>query len=152
METAAHTLHRTDKHPETPQERVNEDTFDYDDPSHVDFANVIEWVRVYKNPRTTLGSELPSPGNHLNIATFPLRRAPGVAIGLSYLLPSQHGEELGSMWNPQTAVWVDFDVVDGDGSLFEDPAKEGESGLVTATENTTVKPGDRVAIAVKFTS
>ena len=152
METAAHTLHRIDKHYEAPQNRVDEDTFDYDDPSHVDFANVIEWVRVYKNPRTTLGSELPSPGNVFNQAGYPVRRAPGVATGLSYLLPSQHGEDLDPMWNPQTAIWVDFDVVDGDGSLFEDPAKEGESGLVTADKNTTVKPGDRVAIAVKFTS
>ena len=150
METAAHTDHRFRKLPEgNPND---EDRFTFDDASDVDFANIIEWVRVYKNPRTTLGSELPSPGNVFNQAGYPVRRAPGVATGLSYLLPSQHAEDLDPMWNPQTAVWVDFNTETGDGSLFEDPAKEGESGLVTADKNTTVKPGDRVAIAVKFTS
>ena len=150
METAAHTDHRLSKLPEgNPND---EDRFEFQDTLDVDFANIIEWVRVYKNPRTTMGSEFSSPGDYLNRSKFPLRRIPGVATGLSYLQPSQQGENLDPMWNPQTAIWVDFDVVDGDGSLFEDPAKEGESGLVTADKNTTVVAGDRVAIAVKFTS
>ncbi len=150
METAAHTDHRLSKLPEgNPND---EDRFEFQDTLDVDFANIIEWVRVYKNPRTTMGSEFSSHGNYLNRSKFPLRRIPGVATGLSYLQPSQQGENLDPMWNPQTAIWVDFDVVDGDGSLFEDPAKEGESGLVTADKNTTVVAGDRVAIAVKFTS
>ncbi len=150
METAAHTDHRLRKLFE--QNPADEDRFEFQDAADVDFANIIEWVRVYKNPRTTMGSEFSSPGNYLNSAKFPLRRIPGVATGLSYLQPSQQGENLDPMWSPQTAIWVDFDVVDGDGSLFEDPAKEGESGLVTADKNTTVVAGDRVAIAVNITT
>ena len=54
------------------------------------------------------------------------------------------------MWNPDNdAIWVDFDSRDEGGALID----TGEnSGLVTATENTTVQPGDRVAIAVNFTT
>ena len=54
------------------------------------------------------------------------------------------------MWNPDNdAIWVDFDSRDEGGALID----TGEnSGLVTETENTTVVPGDRVAIAVNFTT
>ncbi len=66
--------------------------------------------------------------------------------------PSVHWESYDPMWDHQGGIWVDFNTETGDGSLLEDPEKPGESGLVTAYKNTTVKPGDRVAIAVKFTS
>ena len=53
------------------------------------------------------------------------------------------------MWHHDNAIWVHFDSADDGGALID----TGEnSGLVTETENTTVKPGDRVAIAVNFTT
>ena len=138
METAAHTLHRFSPNFDTA------DTNDYliddevlDDGSTLDVASIIKWVRVYKNPKTTPATAF---------------SAENVATGNSDLLPSLHFEERDPMWDPDDAIWVDFDTVNGDGSLFEDTAKDGESGLVTADKNTTVKVGDRVAIAVKFTS
>ena len=33
------------------------------------------------------------------------------------------------MWNSDNAIWVDFDTVNGDGSLFEDPANPAKVGL-----------------------
>ena len=138
METAAHTLHRYFPDLSTP---YNVNSNDYlvddevlDDGSTLDVASIIKWVRVYKNPKTTPATAF---------------SAENVATGNSDLLPSLHFEELDPMWDPDDAIWVDFDTVNGDGSLID----TGEdSGLVTADENTTVKVGDRVAIAVKFTS
>ena len=138
METAAHTLHRTFPDLSTP---YNVNSNDYliddevlDDGSTLDVASIIKWVRVYKNPKTTPATAF---------------SAENVATGNSELLPSLHFEERDPMWDPDDAIWVDFDTVNGDGSLID----TGEdSGLVTDEKNTTVKVGDRVAIAVKFTS
>ena len=101
----------------------------------LDPADIINWVRVYKNPKTS-----------------PATVTRNVATGASALSPSQHWEENVPGWTAAQAIWVDFDTVNGDGSLFEDTAKDGESGRVTADKNTTVKPGDRVAIAVNITT
>ncbi len=123
-------------------------------PPLTDLSDVINWVRVYKNPKTTPATDLTElfyAGVTWRIGQA-IRQMPKVATGDSILLPSQVWEEYDSMWNSDNAIWVDFDTVNGDGSLFEDPEKPGESGLVTATENTTVKDGDRVAIAVNFTT
>ena len=67
--------------------------------------------------------------------------------GNSHLMPSLHWEE--REWIPETAIWVDFNTQTGDGGLIDTGPN---SGLVTATENTTVVPGDRVAIAVNITT
>ena len=136
METAAHTLHRFSPDYDTADQ--NDYLIDYersqDGTWTLDVANIIKWVRVYKNPKTTPATAF---------------SAENVATGNSELLPSLHFEELDPMWDPDTAIWVDFDTVNGDGSLID----TGEdSGLVTDEKNTTVKVGDRVAIAVKFTS
>ena len=123
-------------------------------PPWTDLSDVINWVRVYKNPKTTPATDLTElfyAGVTWRIGQA-IRQMPKVATGDSILLPSQVWEEYDSMWNSDNAIWVDFDTVNGDGSLFEDTEKPGESGLVTATENTTVKDGDRVAIAVNFTT
>ena len=123
-----------------------------------DLSDVIKWVRVYKNPKTTLPGDIPGSsrsqafGSGPSRKTYTFRTIPGVATGESILQPSVHWESYDPMWDHQGGIWVDFNTETGDGSLLEDPEKPGESGLVTATENTTVKPGDRVAIAVKFTS
>ena len=139
METAAHTLHRYFPDLSTPS-NVNSNDYlvdperSQDGTWTLDVASIIKWVRVYKNPKTTPATAF---------------SAENVATGNSELLPSLHFEELDPMWDPDDAIWVDFDTVNGDGSLID----TGEdSGLVTADENTTVKVGDRVAIAVKFTS
>ena len=154
METEAHTKHRTATIPAADIQnkgfaRARSDLiaagaagFTTDPP---DLSNVINWVRVYKNPKTT---PAPVTGN----AGHSLRTLPGVVTGSSYLMPTLHWEDTIPGWSSDTVVWVNFNTVTGDGSLFEDTAKVGESGLVTATENTTVKPGDRVAIAVNFTT
>ena len=66
-------------------------------------------------------------------------------------MPSLHWEELEPGWDARgpDEVWVDFDSADDGGALIDTGPN---SGLVTATENTTVQPGDRVAIAVNFNS
>ena len=163
METAAHKRHPRQSPPDS--DYINEgmvawrtriiasnqvNTYFYHEANFDDSFDVINWVRVYKNPKVTPTSELGAPvGSFGNIRRW---RIPGVVTGDSWLRPSLHWEENVSGWDAlgDDEVWVNFNTQTGDGSLLEDPAKPGESGLVTATENTTVKPGDRVAIAVNF--
>ena len=109
--------------------------------------DVINWVRVYKNPKVTPTSEL---GPY--VRAFERIRQwnfPGVETGPSWLQPSLHWVEKDPGWDAlgPDEVWVHFVSADDGGALID----TGEnSGLVTETENTTVKPGDRVAIAVNF--
>ena len=106
----------------------------YSNQPRQDPADIINWVRVYKNPKTS-----------------PATVTRNVATGASYLSPSQHWEEEVPGWTAAQAIWVDFNTIDG--SLLPDPERDdSETGLVTADKNTTVKPGDRVAIAVNFTT
>ena len=109
--------------------------------------DVINWVRVYKNPKVTPTSELgPHVGAFERIRQW---NFPGVETGPSWLMPSLHWVEKDPEWDAlgPDEVWVNFVSADDGGALID----TGEnSGLVTATENTTVKPGDRVAIAVNF--
>ena len=116
-------------------------------PPWADLSECINWVRVYKNPKTTPTNEL---GPHVR-AFGRIRQwnFPGVETGPSWVMPSQTWEQLEPGWDAlgPDEVWVDFVSADDGGALID----TGEnSGLVTATENTTVKPGDRVAIAVNF--
>ena len=128
-------------------------------PPWADLSDCINWVRVYKNPKTTPATDLteeryinpalgaPPPGIRLN-ADFPVWQLPNVETGNSSLMPSLHWETLDPMWNPDNdAIWVDFDSADEGGALIDTGPN---SGLVTADKNTTVVPGDRVAIAVNF--
>ena len=118
--------------------------------------NVINWVRVYKNPLrvpaadltpagvVAYGFRIPSTGNSsVPVYDFSMEDATPSALRFGYLKPSYY-----NMPN-QEFHWVQFDA---DGNLFEDPAKPGESGLVTATDNTAVKVGDIVAIAINIRS
>ena len=163
METAAHKRHPKLAPPNS--DYINEgmvawrtriiasnqvNTYFYHEATFDDSFDVINWVRVYKNPKVTPTSELGAPvGSFGNIRRW---RIPGVVTGNSWLRPSLHWEENVSGWDAlgDDEVWVNFNTETGDGSLLEDPEKPGESGLVTADKNTTVKPGDRVAIAVNF--
>ena len=155
METAAHAPHRFGPDTSTARNPQNSATDDYDNDylfgpePNPDISNIIEWVRVYKNPQTTPTRELGTPT--ATSGGFRQWAIPGVAIGRAWVYPSMHWEETERDWSAlnEDQIWVDFNTATGDGSLIE----TGEnSGLVTATENTTVKPGDRVAIAVKFTT
>ena len=120
------------------QDLVNRDRYWilYNNQPPLDPADIINWVRVYKNPKTS-----------------PATVTGNVATGVSALSPSLHWEENVPGWSADQAIWVDFNTMSGDGSLSPDPDKDdSETGLVTADKNTTVKPGDRVAIAVNFTT
>ena len=172
METAAHTEHTRRPAPSTdwanygyygtrsrlprpPYPDGTPDTQRYfsQEPEFDDSSDVINWVRVYKNPKTTRATDLTEelyPGlDRRLLGKFPVWQVPNVETGPASLRPSLHWEEKDPMWNPETAIWVDFNTQTGDGGLID----TGEnSGLVTADENTTVVPGDRVAIAVNFTT
>ena len=158
METAAHTGHRltgrsipaadiqTKGFAQARRDLITTgDTGFFADPP--DFSGAINWVRVYKNPKTTDATDLRiSPSSTI-------MQVPNVETGPSYLLPSLHWEETDPMWDVANAIWVDFNTETGDGSLLPDPEKDdSETGLVTEEKNTTVKVGDRVAIAVNFTT
>ena len=156
METAAHAPHRFNSDTSTTRNSQNSATNDYDndyifgpDPNP-DISNIIEWVRVYKNPKTTFTRELGTPVGSGRLRAWTI---PDVAIGIVPLTvyPSLHWEEADLEWSAlnEDEVWVNFNTATEDGSLID----TGEnSGLVTATENTTVTVNDRVAIAVKFTT
>ena len=124
----------------------------------------IEWIRIYKNPKTTpLGDpKLKTVGdyNKEGTVTNPVIIHPD--------FPNRRARLFPSFWKDYEAIldgnttlaaeegnyfWVDIDS-DGDpsdptsGGLLADPNKPGSSGLVTATEHTTVVPRDIVAIAI----
>ena len=126
----------------------------------------IQWIRVYKNPKTTpLGDpNLKVIDDYKKDSTVTNRiiTAPG--------FPNRRARLFPSLWKHYEAIldgdttlaaeeakgnffWVDIDPGSGpsdpmSGGLLADPNKPGSSGLVTATEHTTVVPGDIVAIAI----
>ena len=126
----------------------------------------IQWIRVYKNPKTTKpgGPELQQVGTYtrgdggpdLNPVVTP----PGFESRRARLFPSLW-KDYEQLWKGTAQLaseadayfWVNIDPGTGpsdpmSGGLLEDPNKPGNSGLVTATENNTVVPGDIVAIAI----
>ena len=126
----------------------------------------IEWIRVYKNPKTTpMGDpNLKVIDDYKKDSTVTNRiiTAPG--------FPNRRARLFPSLWKHYEAIldgdttlaaeeakgnffWVDIDPGSGpsdpmSGGLLADKSKPGSSGLVTATEHTTVVPGDIVAIAI----
>ena len=154
MQTAAHTQigHINQRHSGPQEGRGTWEPGHQTEPNPIP-QEIINWIRVYKNPeivRVAPDGELSSnaPANLLfTLSGEPLPvydfSAYELAVKYGFLSPS-YFEGLG-----QDVYWVKFD---SDGDLFEDPAKEGRSGLVTATENTSVGIGDIVAIAVNITS
>ena len=129
----------------------------------------IEWIRIYKNPKTTPLADLNVVGNYdwldysgYNVIDgsrlvnhvilppdFPNRRArlfpslyadyKSIATRTTSLNTLDHVDD-------DDFFWVDIHPTTG--ALYPDPEKPGNSGLVTATEHTTVVPGDIVAIAI----
>ena len=117
----------------------------------------IEWIRVYKNPKTTPLAELHRAGTYHREGTdtnpvitppgFPNRRArlfPSLWKDYEKLWPSNGRPAETQLASVEDSYfWVDIDPTSG--GLID----TGEnSGLVTATENNTVIPEDIVAIAI----
>ena len=139
-------------------------------PKHFD----IQWIRVYKNPATmsldelreagdaTAGTSqfrrLKPPGVHPRVSTNYVVMPPDFEYRRARLFPSLRAdfEEILTDDNVNLEdekhkfFWVKIEPGGGpsdpmSGGLVDTGAN---SGLVTATENTTVVPGDRVAIAI----
>ena len=124
----------------------------------------IEWIRIYKNPKTT---PLEDPNLKViddykkdNTVTNRIITAPGFPNRRARLFPSSWKDyeaildgDTTLAAEAHTYFWVDIDPGGGpsdpmSGGLLEDKSKPGSSGRVTATEHTTVVPGDIVAIAI----
>ena len=124
----------------------------------------IEWIRVYKNPKTTPlinpkpdGEDLWVEGDTFtSFADF----TPTSRVIEPKDFENRRARVFPSLWKDykqildknvalddvdDTHFWVD---INSDGELLPDDDKRGNSGLVTATENNTVVPGDIVAIAI----
>ena len=111
---------------------------------HTPLSDIIQWIRIYKNPEMVDKSQLQPAGYYFGYPLFTFEE-----FGITtFIFPSSYGPDYSATdaQNPDIK-WVKFDGETGD--LFEDETRPGESGLVTATENTSVKVGDRVAIAIR---
>ena len=132
----------------------------------------IQWIRIYKNPKTMKLAKLQEDGAVVGTYhrdngpdTNPVVTPPDFEKRRARLFPS-FWKDYEKLWpsnglpaQTQLATevdnyfWVNIEPGGGpgdptSGGLLEDPNKPGNSGLVTATENTTVVPGDIVAIAI----
>ena len=123
----------------------------------------IQWIRIYKNPKITMLTDLPSGAvedNRFmkgNTATNRIITPPNFSYRPARVFPSLW-PEYKALWDGTSTLaaeedkyfWVDIEPGAGpsdatSGGLID----TGEnSGLVTATENTRVLPGDIVAIAI----
>ena len=112
------------------------------------FSEMIQWIRVYKNPEIVLRSELQSSGGtFFGRPTFMFPEL-GLAGFTAVLNPSFLSPDY-DLAEDTKLFWVRFkptDDADDPGGLID---KGDNSGLVTATENTSVGIGDMVAIAVR---
>ena len=112
-------------------------------------SDIIQWIRVYKNPKrvSVTGSDIERIATVFN-SSSPVLSFEDYGISLTtQLLPSYNAWEVNL--NDPNLFWVQFkptDHPDDPGGLID----TGEnSGLVTATENTSVAVGDMIAIAVR---
>ena len=110
-------------------------------------SDIIQWIRVYKNPKTVPRGEIqfgPNNFGHL-LFTFDKFGITGIRAPLN---PSFRGPDYDAA-DDVNLFWVQFHPMnhpDDPGGLID----TGEnSGRVTATENTSVKVGDMVAIAIR---
>ena len=110
-------------------------------------SDIIQWIRVYKNPKTVPRGEIqfgPNNFGHL-LFTFDKFDITGIRAPLN---PSFRGPDYDAA-DDENLFWVQFHPTnhpDDPGGLID---KGDNSGLVTATENTSVKVGDMVAIAIR---
>ena len=116
----------------------------------------IEWIRIYKNPKTTKLADLPARTVAMkrykkgSVDTNPIITPPGFSYRPARLFPSLWTQYKDIFDGTPTLAaaennyfWVDIDPTSGE--LID---TGDNSGLVTATENRTVLPGDIVAIAI----
>ena len=115
----------------------------------------IQWIRIYKNPKTTPLAELTIVSDYkkVNTTTNHVITPPGFPKRRARLFPSlwkEYEEILDGdttlAEEEDTYFWVDINPANGE--LYPDDKKPGNSGLVTDSEHTTVVPGDIVAIAI----
>ena len=110
-------------------------------------SDIIQWIRVYKNPKIVPRGEIqfgPNNFGHL-LFTFDKFDITGLRAPLN---PSFRGPDYDEA-DDENLFWVQFHPTnhpDDPGGLID----TGEnSGLVTATENTSVAVDDMVAIAIR---
>ena len=120
----------------------------------------IQWIQVYKNPRVTSLEKLKETGERLNQYYRHSHRARDVNhIITPHDFPKRTARLFPSLYADYEKIvhgteavgdnyfWVNINPDNGE--LYPDDVDNpGNTGLVTATENTTVVPGDRVAIAI----
>ena len=124
----------------------------------------IQWIRIYKNPKTTKLAKLREDGevvgSYERRAWWTTDRSEDILVN-HVITPSDFPTRRARLF---PSLWADYDkLVKGEVTLEEveddyvwvNIKSDGEledtgdnSGLVTATENNTVVPGDRVAIAI----
>ena len=124
----------------------------------------IQWIRIYKNPKTTKLAKLREDGEVVGSydrrAWWTTDRSQDILVN-PVIKPSDFPARRARLF---PSLWADYDkLVKGEVTLEEveddyvwvNIKSDGEledtgdnSGLVTATENNTVVPGDRVAIAI----
>ena len=116
--------------------------------------DIIQWIRVYKNPEIVPSEDLPPAG--FDWDDRPVYRFDKFDIPLTTYLNSSFSPAFANL-RPvdgysaadSDIFWVKFNPTthpDDPGGLID---KGDNSGLVTATENTAVKVGDIVAIAIR---
>ena len=109
--------------------------------------DIIQWIRVYKNPEIVHRTDLSEQTGTYEWRPVFRFDAFGIPI-TTQLNPSFLGQDYNRA-EDTNLFWVKFkptNDADDPGGLFD---TGDNSGLVTATENTAVKVGDRVAIAVR---
>ena len=127
----------------------------------------IEWIRIYKNPRITKLAKLREDGVVVGTYNWRNWRSPDRSTDIPVNPVIKPTDFLPRRARIFPSLWSDYDKllkrevtldeveddyfwvnINRDGELLPDDDKPGNSGLVTATENNTVVPGDIVAIAI----
>ena len=125
-------------------------------------SDIIQWIRIYKNPKIVPRSQLDETGEYFNdVRLFRFDE-----FGITELLAPLNAPTFPSPYynlREHDQANPDYDLSPDDVELYwvqfhptnhpDDPGGlidiGDNSGLVTATDNTSVKVGDRVAIAIR---
>ena len=115
---------------------------------HTPLSDIIQWIRIYKNPEMVDKSQLQPAGTSFGHPVF-MFDAFDIPI-TTFLYPSSRGPNYNATAAQSPNIkWVKFNPTnhpDDPGGLID----TGEnSGRVTATENTSIAVGDTVAIAIR---
>ena len=114
----------------------------------IPLSDIIQWIRIYKNPETVPKSQLQPDGDFIGYPLFTFEEF-GITGLSTFLYPSFRGPNYSATDAQSPDIeWVKFNPTNHDdpGGLID---KGENSGLVTATENTSVGVGDTVAIAIR---